>query len=466
MARTTESPIRTTARRNARRSRALALTLAAGGALIAAVPASANPALPIPPVVVLSASPNPVVVPTPITLGPALTPVMIGTQVSFSAAGSFDPNGVIIKYEWDVDGEPGFEKTTAAPVTTHRHRDSGTVVVRVRATDNQGLSTTRTTNLIRHRAPIARATSSTQVAVVGDSITFTGGTSSDDGTIVKYEWDLDDNGTFERTGMEAATSFGTIGTKTVRLRVTDNHQVSRTATAKVRIHSAPTASFVTSPGHPVAGVQATLDASTSSDDGSIVKYEWDLNGDGTFETDAGGQATTQTTFASPGTTTVGLRVTDNDGVSHTTQRAVEVVAPGVTPTGPGTGTAPPAQPGTGPGTTPAPDTTAPRMVPLVRNVKMTRTGRVAVRVRCPVGEVRCAARIQLNGTARPLAGRRVGTRSIATAGGRTVVAQVQLTPAARRVVRTRGSLRAQAVIVATDRAGNRATTRTPMTIRR
>jgi len=42
-------------------------------------------------------------------------------------------------------------------------------------------------------------------------------------TITKYEWDLDNNGSFETTGMHASTTFNQIGSYTVRLRVTDSH---------------------------------------------------------------------------------------------------------------------------------------------------------------------------------------------------------------------------------------------------
>lgn len=56
-----------------------------------------------------------------------------------------------------------------------------------------------------------------------------------------------------------------------------------------------------------------FDGSESSDDGSIVKYEWDLNGDGSFETDTGAVPSTSFTYPLARTLKVKLRVTDNDG---------------------------------------------------------------------------------------------------------------------------------------------------------
>ena len=62
----------------------------------------------------------------------------------------------------------------------------------------------------------------------------------------------------------------------------------------------------------------TFNAAGSSDpDGTIAKYEWDLDGNGSFETDTGTTATTTRTYASAGTVTVGLRVTDNNGATAT-----------------------------------------------------------------------------------------------------------------------------------------------------
>ncbi len=61
----------------------------------------------------------------------------------------------------------------------------------------------------------------------------------------------------------------------------------------------------------------TFNASASSDpDGTIAKYEWDFDGNGTYETNTGTTATTTKAFATPGTFTVGLRVTDNLGADR------------------------------------------------------------------------------------------------------------------------------------------------------
>ena len=44
-----------------------------------------------------------------------------------------------------------------------------------------------------------------------------------------------------------------------------------------------------------------------------MKYEWDLDGDGTFELNTGTTPTATKTYAAPGTVNVRLRVTDDGG---------------------------------------------------------------------------------------------------------------------------------------------------------
>lgn len=450
MTRTTA--LRSTRRSIARRPRTLLGALVAGGALAAAAaPALAlppGPPLPINilPNAALTATPNPVVIRPPITVAPvtaggAVANVTLGTVVRFDASGSRDLDGTIVKYEWDLDGAAGYESTTTAPTISRRYATTGNLTARVRVTDDDGATATATHLLRRHLAPTPRIVASRTVAVVGDGLTFDGGTSSDDGAIVKYEWDLDGDGAFERTGVQAGTSFGTVGARSVKLRVTDNHGVARTAAVGVRIHRAPTAIIVTAPPSPITGQPITLDGSRSTDDGAVARYEWDLDGDGTFETDTAASPTATTTFPAPGPVRVGLRVTDGDGAQDQTALQMQV-----------SDTPPPA------------DTRAPRLSPLATRVAVSRQGRVALRLACPAAEQMCAATVQLRGMARPFTGRVVGTARLSIAGGRRATASVRLTAAARRAVRTR-PMRVRAVVTATDAAGNRATTRTPITLR-
>lgn len=95
---------------------------------------------------------------------------------------------------------------------------------------------------------------------------------------------------------------------------------------------APAASFRPSTTEPLVGQVVEFDATSSTDDGGIVSHRWDLDGDGSFETDTGADPFATASYGVPGERTVGLRVSDGYGESATTVRAVRASqAPGPSP---------------------------------------------------------------------------------------------------------------------------------------
>jgi len=86
----------------------------------------------------------------------------------------------------------------------------------------------------------------------------------------------------------------------------------------------PTAAFTFSPPGPVVGSSVAFNGSISTDaDGSIVSYAWSF-GDGA----SGSGSTVNHTYSAPGTYTVQLTVTDDDGATHTKSSPVSVTSPG------------------------------------------------------------------------------------------------------------------------------------------
>lgn len=88
----------------------------------------------------------------------------------------------------------------------------------------------------------------------------------------------------------------------------------------------PTASITASPNPAFVNENVNFDASGSTGDGlgsSVTTYEWDLDGDGTFETNTGSDPTVSRPYSAPVRITVTLRVTDNEG--DTDQDSVSLV---------------------------------------------------------------------------------------------------------------------------------------------
>jgi|GEM_PF-852218 len=258
-------------------------------------------------------------------------PVPTGTAVNFDASASNDPDGTIAKYEWDLDGNGTYETNTGTTATTSKtYASASTPTIRLRVTDNAGAQGTTTTVLtVQNRLPTASFTATPNPVTSGQSVTLNASGSTDpDGTIAKYEWDYDGNGTYDASTTIASTTkvFATAGNFNVGLRVTDNNGGTATTSKALTVSNrAPTASFTATPNPVPTGTAVALNGSGSTDpDGTIAKYEWDLDGNGTYETDTGATATTSKTFSAVGNATVGLRVTDNLGATATTSKVITV----------------------------------------------------------------------------------------------------------------------------------------------
>lgn len=155
------------------------------------------------------------------------------------------------------------------------------------------------------------------------TVAFDASASADpDGTINSYEWNFGDGAT--ATGVSPTHDYATAGEFTVTLTVTDNdsatgsvaHTVTTTAPP---VNLPPVAAFTSSS----SGLSAMLDGTGSSDpDGTIASYSWGF-GDGQSATGA----TPSHPYATSGTYSVSLTVTDNQGATNTVTHDVTVTAP-------------------------------------------------------------------------------------------------------------------------------------------
>ena len=145
-----------------------------------------------------------------------------------------------------------------------------------------------------------------------DPVTFTSSSTDSDGTLASQRWDLDGDGLFDdAAGAQATTSFATKGPHTVGLLVQDEDGAVATASQVVQVgNRQPTVSFIQGP-EPVRLNEPMTIRSTSTDDGLIVGYDWDLDDDGQYD-DATGLFVTRS-FPRKGRWMIGLRVTDDDG---------------------------------------------------------------------------------------------------------------------------------------------------------
>ncbi len=174
-----------------------------------------------------------------------------------------------------------------------------------------------------NKPPVAAFRFAPETPKINERVCFDARESRDpDGKIVKYEWDFDGDGTFDEsvTEPQICRVFEVVGSFNVTLRVTDEDGATAEFTKTVTINGAgqmpatiPRAQFTFSPAAPNAGEPVTFDASGSqSGNGAITQYEWDWNGDGTFD-ETVTTPIVQHTFSDSGPRTVTLRVTNSHG---------------------------------------------------------------------------------------------------------------------------------------------------------
>ena len=203
--------------------------------------------------------------------------------------------------------------------------------MRVQVSDSHGDTDIASATVVSsNRAPIASFTAPS-IIKPGATATFDGSASKDlDGSITLYEWDLDGNGDFETSTGATPTvekQFPASGTFRIQLRVTDDRNViSSIAKDLVVGNQNPIALFVAIPTAANTDETVSFDASASRDlDGGIVRYEWDLDGNGTFEVNGGSNPRTSRVYASAGVVNVKLRVTDTDGAAAEIVRQITII---------------------------------------------------------------------------------------------------------------------------------------------
>ncbi len=210
----------------------------------------------------------------PIAVAGADYHTFVGVPVTLDASLSHDPDGTIVKYEWDFDADGTWDATTTGPTVSHAFDKPGNRRVLLRVTDHSGLTATdRTHVMVRMDAfpPVAVIAGPSEV-YVGEPAFFDGSLSYDDeGFITTYSWSFigDDEYEFSSLLPTVAYTFLVPGEWVVRLDVRD--AVGNVGTAqmsvlvKVRDHVAP------------AVVQNVRAFDTPDDEGGSITVEWDAN---------------------------------------------------------------------------------------------------------------------------------------------------------------------------------------------
>lgn len=163
----------------------------------------------------------------------------------------------------------------------------------------------------------------------GTPTTFTSTSQTITGTITNYEWDIDNDGTFDYVGSGLNVlnhTYATGGTKTVTLVITASSGCRAIMTKTIEVTPSPTAIFTSATTACVGDGIDFIDGSISNTTTGIITWDWDFD-------EAGGISNDQNphyVFQSAGTKNVTLTVTNIFGCESTVTVPITVVAPQIT----------------------------------------------------------------------------------------------------------------------------------------
>jgi PKD repeat protein len=245
-----------------------------------------------------------------------------GTEVSFTANAS-DPDNDPLTYAWDF-GDGG---TSTQQNPTHTYANPGIYTAKVTVSDGRGGTATDEVSVNvagpNQNPTVSASRTPTGNVRVGNPISFSANGNDPDGDELTYSWDFGDGNTSNQ--QNPTHTYLTASTFTATVTVSDGKggTASASLTIVVQANRNPTINAATAtPSEGMAPLEVSFSATATDADGHAVTYEWDLDGDGTFETT--GQTASRTYTSSA---TAVLRVRDDFGGSATRNLPINVFGP-------------------------------------------------------------------------------------------------------------------------------------------
>ena len=168
-------------------------------------------------------------------------------------------------------------------------------------------------------------------AIFDTEVSFSGTGVDSDGTVVAYRWNSSLDGVLS-TEANFSSSTLSLGLHTITLQVQDDDGEWSNETSKMLYIGTPPVALANDigwndeePKNKVKpGDTAIFKGGGNDEDGTIVLYEWDFNGDGEFDWSSKETGSTTFVYIKEGTYNTTLRVTDNDGFTDTDYRLITV----------------------------------------------------------------------------------------------------------------------------------------------
>jgi PKD repeat protein len=233
----------------------------------------------------------------------------------------------IFRYRWDFEGDGVFD--TDDPGERDYTRTFTTPGIRnalLQVTNDKNQTATAAVQInVTGAPPIASAAVTPSNGAVPLNVTLTGTATRGTAPIAKYEWDFQGDGIYDFSSTSTGNTtfrYATAGTYNAAFRVTDTaglQSIARATATAIRVGppGSPTAN-ITVPSSPVrqnAPAVISFAGTGTTPAGTITKYEWDFEGDGTYDFSSPSNASTTHIYNAPGVYTASLRVTNSTGLT-------------------------------------------------------------------------------------------------------------------------------------------------------
>jgi PKD repeat protein len=257
-----------------------------------------------------------------VTLEADETEVLTYTSVTYTVEGD-DPDGTIVSYEWDFDGDGYFDYgPTSSNMVDHSFIEDGVYNTKVRVTDDDEAQTDETIEITVLNSVPEASINFMNNATTNQELHMVALASDVDGTVVLYEWDFDGDTLFDHSTSfnEAYHQYATEGQRIINLKVTDDDGGFCYAQKTVDIlYNNPPGADAGTDITITMGDFATLDASNTTDpEGDDLIYSWDFETDGTYDVEDTYDLQVQHQYMVDGTYTATLKVSDGEKESTDT----------------------------------------------------------------------------------------------------------------------------------------------------
>jgi PKD repeat protein len=262
----------------------------------------------------------------PPTASLAVTPTSGGAPLSVTAdaSGSTSGSNPITGYRFNF-GDGTTAGPTGTPVVGHVFSSPGTYMLTATVTDSAGASASASATVTVVAPPVAALSVTPTSGSAPLFVTADASGSRDPIGIAGYTFDFGDGSAAigPQTGATAMHTYNSGGTFKVTVTARDTAGATATASTSVNVVVPPTATLSATPASGVAPLQVSASGANSVA-GSRPIGSYTFNFGNGIVVGPQAAATANTTYASPGTYTVTLTVTDTGGTSATAATSITV----------------------------------------------------------------------------------------------------------------------------------------------